>query len=499
MLLLQGLDGMTPYGVPASNKCPPHVASCKPGVYISREDWGAVGGLTLTQQRSHFSLWVMMSSPLIIGNDPRLLRSNVRELLTAPEVLAIHADALGRQARRIYNQGALQLWKRELSGSSRFALLVLNAKDKAIDLFDVLLQEHFADMHATWARNVSGLQLLPRCEDEDTRCSEWAASGECSRNPGFMLSKCKKSCPKACADHTKQLASGTLASALVRDTWAREDLGLATGRIQVKHLEPYEGRLLVLQFVDPLRLDAGVGGWQALVGGGVSGTAGYTQSTTSARSSGSSSTGAGATTGSEVGSVAGQVAAAAGSAGQAAAAAAAAVAAAAAAVPGSAAESAARELQRQLFQSKQRLVQLMTKAQRLGASLEQPHQQLLQHAHGTTLNTGTAAAVASDFAGAAIGGGKTGGEGVATSSAGRTHVEDSSRTRSSGLGQPVDQHIQQHKLGGIGWLSSLGVNACVLCLGFALGVATHKHRRMRRGYGGHHWQPQLQQNSMKLY
>ena len=28
-------------------------------------------GLTLDQQRVHFALWCIMSSPLILGNDPR--------------------------------------------------------------------------------------------------------------------------------------------------------------------------------------------------------------------------------------------------------------------------------------------------------------------------------------------------------------------------------------------------------------------------------------------
>lgn len=292
-MIVVGLDGMTPYGVPASNKCPPHVVTCTPGEYISREAWGAVGGLTLTQQHSHLSLWVMMSSPLILGNDPRLLRSNVRDMLTAPEVLAIHADALGRQAQRIHSVGPLQMWRRELSGSSRFALLVLNTKGESIDLTEVLFQQHFAEMHAAWARNLTGQQLQPRCEDEDVRCFQWAANGECSRNPGFMLSSCKKSCPEGCTAHATLLSSGLLASALVRDAWEREDLGLAVGRLQVKHLEPFEGRVFVLQFVDPSGLGAGVGGLQALAGGGVSGTAGYTRPTTSARSSRSSNSAVG--------------------------------------------------------------------------------------------------------------------------------------------------------------------------------------------------------------
>lgn len=32
------------------------------------------------------------------------------------------------------------------------------------------------------------------CIDGDTRCAAWAAQGECTANPGFMLTSCRLSC-----------------------------------------------------------------------------------------------------------------------------------------------------------------------------------------------------------------------------------------------------------------------------------------------------------------
>lgn len=32
------------------------------------------------------------------------------------------------------------------------------------------------------------------CENEHTSCGEWASAGECSKNPGYMHSQCRKSC-----------------------------------------------------------------------------------------------------------------------------------------------------------------------------------------------------------------------------------------------------------------------------------------------------------------
>lgn len=73
-MLLVGLSGMTPYGL--VDACPDHLpeGSCLKGQYVSRELWGSVGGLTLTEQRTHFAFWCMLSAPLMLGNDPRMMR-----------------------------------------------------------------------------------------------------------------------------------------------------------------------------------------------------------------------------------------------------------------------------------------------------------------------------------------------------------------------------------------------------------------------------------------
>jgi alpha-galactosidase len=98
-MLVVGLDGMYPYGV--VEKCPPHVKGCKKGDYISREQWGRVGGLSHSQQQAHFSLYCMLASPLILGNDPRRMSKATVGILTAREVLAVHQDTLGQQALRV--------------------------------------------------------------------------------------------------------------------------------------------------------------------------------------------------------------------------------------------------------------------------------------------------------------------------------------------------------------------------------------------------------------
>lgn len=49
-------------------------------------------------------------------------------------------------------------------------------------------------------------KTIPRkigCTDEYSRCSEWAANGECEANPDFMIQNCQNSC-RACGLNQEQ-------------------------------------------------------------------------------------------------------------------------------------------------------------------------------------------------------------------------------------------------------------------------------------------------------
>ena len=83
------------------------------------------GGLTTTENRTHFSLWAMMAAPLIAGNDLRNMSPDVKEILTNKEVIAVDQDALGRQGRRVWKNGDLEVWAKQLQDGSR-AVVLLN-------------------------------------------------------------------------------------------------------------------------------------------------------------------------------------------------------------------------------------------------------------------------------------------------------------------------------------------------------------------------------------
>jgi len=84
------------------------------------------GGMTETEYRSHFSLWAMLAAPLMAGNDVRDMPSAVRDILTAPEVIAVDQDPAGRQAVRVRSGAPAEIWVKPLVGKDRRAVLLFN-------------------------------------------------------------------------------------------------------------------------------------------------------------------------------------------------------------------------------------------------------------------------------------------------------------------------------------------------------------------------------------
>jgi alpha-galactosidase len=84
------------------------------------------GKLTPAENRTHFSMWAMLAAPLLAGNDLPNMTPEVKEILTNKDVIAIDQDKLGKQGRRVYSEGEVDVWERDLSGDAT-AIAVLNA------------------------------------------------------------------------------------------------------------------------------------------------------------------------------------------------------------------------------------------------------------------------------------------------------------------------------------------------------------------------------------
>jgi len=116
--------------------------------------------LSLTESRSHFSMWCMLAAPLIAGNDISTMNDSIKNILTAPELIAIDQDSLGLQATRIRNSAGLQVWQKPLTdGSIAVALLNISTTNKSmlVTWKDLGLIPGNATVRDLWSRTDLGV------------------------------------------------------------------------------------------------------------------------------------------------------------------------------------------------------------------------------------------------------------------------------------------------------------------------------------------------------
>ena len=106
------------------------------------------GRLTLAENRTHFSMWAMLAAPLLAGNDLPNMKPEVKDILTKKDVIAIDQDKLGKQARRVYSEGEVDVWERDLSGGAK-AIAVLNAGSDRVSTHPFHLSLSKLDLHGT--------------------------------------------------------------------------------------------------------------------------------------------------------------------------------------------------------------------------------------------------------------------------------------------------------------------------------------------------------------
>jgi alpha-galactosidase len=87
-------------------------------------------GMTEDEDKAHFSIWAMMNSPLIAGNDVRSMSAATRKILTNRDVIALNQDPLGVQAWRFMNDGQLEMYAKPLA-NGEWAVMFLNRGNQA--------------------------------------------------------------------------------------------------------------------------------------------------------------------------------------------------------------------------------------------------------------------------------------------------------------------------------------------------------------------------------
>ena len=98
------------------------------------------GKMTENEYKTHMSLWVLLASPLLAGNDLTKMSEADKNILMNKEAIAIDQDELGRQGDRLYQSGDLDVWTKPLSGG-RVAVGLFNrswsTRDVSVDLGEI--------------------------------------------------------------------------------------------------------------------------------------------------------------------------------------------------------------------------------------------------------------------------------------------------------------------------------------------------------------------------
>ena len=124
------------------------------------------GGMTTEEYKTHFSIWCMMKSPLLIGNDVRKMTKKdiAYQILTNKEAIAVNQDPLGRQAKCVMNCGALnnlQVWAGPLVQNA-YVLAIINFGDSVeyisrVCWKDAHLAHHIYQVRDIWAHKNEGI------------------------------------------------------------------------------------------------------------------------------------------------------------------------------------------------------------------------------------------------------------------------------------------------------------------------------------------------------
>jgi len=122
------------------DKCEPLWKHSGPGHFNDMDMLQVGRGMSADEDRAHFTLWCVMDSPLLAGNDLRNMSKETLEILTNKEVIALNQDPLALQARRIRDDGDQEFWLKPLGklNGGDVAVVLLNRGDKPADIsFDL--------------------------------------------------------------------------------------------------------------------------------------------------------------------------------------------------------------------------------------------------------------------------------------------------------------------------------------------------------------------------
>lgn len=71
-------------------------------------------GMSVSEDRAHFSMWCMLAAPLIAGNDLRNMSRETIDILTNREAIDVNQDSLGIQGFKYLEMDSVEVWVKPL-------------------------------------------------------------------------------------------------------------------------------------------------------------------------------------------------------------------------------------------------------------------------------------------------------------------------------------------------------------------------------------------------
>lgn len=87
-------------------------------------------GLTFEQSKVQMSFWCLWSAPLLMSNDLRHIKPEIKAILQNKHLIAVDQDPLGVMGGNVISDGQKQVWLKQLSGDpTPYAVLYFNPED----------------------------------------------------------------------------------------------------------------------------------------------------------------------------------------------------------------------------------------------------------------------------------------------------------------------------------------------------------------------------------
>jgi alpha-galactosidase len=134
------------------------------------------GGLTVEEERAHFSLWCILAAPLMAGNDLRNMSAETKNILTNKNAIAIDQDPMGRQGFRVSIKQDLEVFEKPLQGGDT-AICLLNRGDQ-----EKKLEVDWKDF------GIRGIHLIKDCwKDQEQGTTSAPYRGTLGRHQVILL------------------------------------------------------------------------------------------------------------------------------------------------------------------------------------------------------------------------------------------------------------------------------------------------------------------------